>query len=236
MGGSDALKIASWFPNNCMQLNEDKCHLMVFGDKRNEICLNIGRVTIKESTEEKLLGVIFDKKLSFKQQVRSICKQAGQKLHALSRISHFLDTEQPKRVMKAFILSQFNYCPLVWMFCDRTLNNKVNRIHERALRLTYKDMRSDFDTMLLRDNAVPIHIRNLQLLMTEIYKTKWELNPSFMKEIFVEKHRAYGLRSFHNLLLPQARTTCHGSETTSFLGSRLWQAPPNDMKQSDTLA
>ena len=66
------------------------------------------------------------------------------------------------------------------MFCDRTLNNKVNRIHERALRITYKDMRSDFDTMLLRDNAVPIHIRNLQLLMTEIYKTKWELNPSFM--------------------------------------------------------
>ena len=62
---SDALKIASWFPNNCMKLNEDKCHLMVFGDKSNEISLNIGRVTIKESTEEKLLGVIFDKKLCF---------------------------------------------------------------------------------------------------------------------------------------------------------------------------
>ena len=180
--------------------------------------------------------MIFDKKLCFKQQVRSICKKAGQKLHALSRISHFLDTEQLKRVMKAFTLSQFNYCPLVWMFCDRTLNNKVNRIHERALRITYKDMRSDFDTMLLRDNAVPIHIRNLQLLMTEIYKTKWELNPSFMKEIFVEKHSPYGLRGCHNLLLPQARTTCYGLETISFLGCRLWQALPNDMKQSDTLS
>ena len=41
-----------------MKLNEYKCHLMVFGDKSNEISLNIGRVTIKESTEEKLLGVI----------------------------------------------------------------------------------------------------------------------------------------------------------------------------------
>ena len=143
-----------------MKLNEEKCHLMVFGDKSNEISLNIGRVAIKESTEGKLLGVIFDKKLCYKQQERSICKKAGQKLHALSRISHFLETEQLKRVMKAFILSQFNYCPLVWMFCDRTLNNKINRIHERALRITYKDMRSDFDTMLLRDNVVPIHIRN----------------------------------------------------------------------------
>ena len=232
----DALKIAEWFPNNCMKLNEDKCHLMVFGDKSNDISLNIGSVRIKESTEEKLLGVILDKTLCFKQQVRSICKKAGQKLHALSRISHFLDTEKLKRIMKAFILSQFNYCPLVWMFCDRTLNNKVNRIHERALRITYKDMRSDFDTMLLRGNAVPIHIKNLQLLMTEIYNTKWELNPTFMREIFVEKHSTYGLRSCHNLLLPQARTTCYGLEAISFLGSRLWQALPNDMKQSDSLS
>ena len=169
---SDALKIAEWFPNNCMKLNEGKCHLMISGDKSNDISLNIGSVRIKESKEEKLLGVILDKTLCFKQQVKSICKKAGQKLHALSRISHFLDTEQLKRIMRAFILSQFNYYPLIWMFCNRILDNKVNRIHERALRITYKDMRSDFDTMLLRDNAVTIHTRNLQLLMTEIYKTK----------------------------------------------------------------
>ncbi len=233
---SDALKITKWFPNNCMKLNEDKCHLMVFGDKSNNVSINIGSVTINESTEEKLLGVIFDKKLSFKQQVKSLCKKAGQKLHALSRISHFLDTEQLKRIMKAFILSQFNYCPLVWMFCDRTLNNKINHIHERALRITYKDMRSDFDTMLLRDNSVPLHIRNLQLLMTEVFKTKLSLNPSFMKDIFVEKQVSYGLRGCHNLSLPQARTTCYGLETISFLGCRLWQALPNDLKQSDTLS
>ena len=103
------------------------------------------------------------KKLCFKQQIKSMCKKPGQKLHALSRISNFLDINQLKRIMKTFILSQFNYCPLVWMFCDRTLNNKINRIHERALRIAYKDMTSDYDTLLLRDNAVPIHIRNLQL-------------------------------------------------------------------------
>ena len=233
---SDALKIAECFPNNCIKLNEDKRHLMVFGDKGTNVSLNIGGVNIKESKEEKLHGVVVDKKLCFKQQVKSICKKAGQKLHALSRISHFLDTKQLKRIMKVFILSQFNYCPLVWMFCDRTLNNRINHIHERALRITYKDMRSDFDTMLLRDNAFPVHIRNLQLLMTKVYKTVWELSPSFMEEIFVKKHSPYGLRSCHNLLLPQARTTCCGLETTSFLGSRLWQKLPNDIKQSDTLS
>ena len=233
---SDALKIAEWFPNNCMKLNEDKCHLMVFGDKSNDVSVNIGRITIKESTEEKLLRVILDKKLCFKQQIKSMCKKAGQKLHARSRISYFLDTDQLKRIMKTFILPQFNYCPLVWMSCDRTLNNKINRIHERALRIAYKDMTSDYDTMLLRDNAVRIHIRNLQLLMTEVYKTKWELNPSFMKEIFVEKRSSYGLRGCHDLLLPQVRTTCNGLETISFRGCRLWQALLNDIKQSETLS
>ena len=113
--------------------------------------------------------MILDKTLCFKKQLGSICKDAEQKLHALSRISHFLHTEQAKRIMKACILSQFNHCPLVWMLCDRTPNSKVNRIHELALWITYKDMRTDFDTMLLRDNAVPIHIRNLQLLMIENY-------------------------------------------------------------------
>ena len=106
--GSDALKITEWFPNNCMKLNENKCHLMVFGDKSNDVSLNIGRITIKESTEEKLLRVILDKILCFKQQIKSICKKASQKLHALSRISYFLDIDQLKRIMKAFILSQFN--------------------------------------------------------------------------------------------------------------------------------
>ena len=189
---SDALKIAEWFPNSCMKLNEDKHHLMVFGDKSNDVSLSIGRITIKESTEKKLLGVILDKRLCFKQQIKFICEKAGQKLHALSRISYFLDIDQLRRIVKAFILSQFNYCPLVWMLCYRTLNNKINRIHERVLRITYKDMTSDYDTMLLRYIAVPIHIRNLQLLMTEVYKTKWELNPSFTKEIFVEKRNPNG--------------------------------------------
>ena len=66
---------------------------MVFGDKSNDVSLDIGRITIKKSTEEKLLGVNLDKELCFKQQVKSICKKACQKLHALSRISCFLDAD-----------------------------------------------------------------------------------------------------------------------------------------------
>ena len=56
--------------------------------------------------------------------------------------------------MKAFVESQFGYCPLIWMFHSRRLNNKINRIHERALRITYKDKSSTFQELLEKDNSV----------------------------------------------------------------------------------
>ena len=72
--------------------------------------------------------------------------------------------------MKAFIESQFGYCPLVWMFHSRSLNNKINRIHERALRITYNDKSSNFQELLDKDNSVTIHHRNIRTLAIEIYK------------------------------------------------------------------
>ena len=52
--------------------------------------------------------------------------------------------------MKAFVVSQFNYCPLLWMFHSRTLNNRINNLHERALRIVYKDDDSSFKELLVK--------------------------------------------------------------------------------------
>ena len=64
---------------------------------------------------------------------------AVQKLHALARIAHYMDFEKRRSLMKAFVISQFNYCPLISMFHNRALNNRINRKHERALRLVYQN-------------------------------------------------------------------------------------------------
>ena len=66
-----------------------------------------------------------------KAHVPSPCRKASQKLHALSRIAHYMDSEKLKYVMTAYILSQFSYCPLVWMLSERGLNNKINHLHEK---------------------------------------------------------------------------------------------------------
>ena len=108
----DANQLTAWFPENYMKLNEDKCHLILFGANKERVNIHIGEAQIEESDEEKLLGINLDKKLSFKKHVQTLCKKASQKLHALTRISVFVEPEKLKLLMKAFIMSQFSYCSL----------------------------------------------------------------------------------------------------------------------------
>ena len=174
---------------------------MSFGaTENNEISIE---ACVKESTEENLLGTTFDQSFSFKQHVKAPCKKADQKLHALARISRYMDTEK----LQQLILSHFSYCPLVWMFYDRTLDHRINRIQERALRIACKDCGSDFGFPLEQNKSVAIHVRNLKLLMTEIYKTKSDLNPPFMKDLFMERNVSYNLRHGNVAQLPKVQTT-----------------------------
>ena len=87
----DSSVLVKWFSDNFLKLNDDKCHLMIFGDKSTETTISIGNSRINESDYEKLLGVTFDKKLSFKKLVEDLSKKANQKLHALARLLNYID-------------------------------------------------------------------------------------------------------------------------------------------------
>ena len=104
-----------------MKANADKCHLLVTRD--TDVTAKIGELDVKNSMEEKLLAVKIDSKLSFENHVSSLCKKASQKLHALRRVASYMDLAKRKSLMKAFITTQLNYCPLTWIFHSRQLNN-----------------------------------------------------------------------------------------------------------------
>ena len=110
-----------------------------------------------------------------------------------------MDLPKRKLLMKVFITSQFSYCLLIWMLHSRALNNHINNIHERALRLTYKDNKSSFKQLLEKDHSVTVHQKNLQVLVTEIFKVKNNLAPDIMKDVFKLKEPPYNLRSESNL-------------------------------------
>ena len=152
---------------------------------------------------------------------------------SLDNITHTLENDC--NLMRAFITSQFQYCPLIWMFHSRQLNQKINKIQERALRITYKDTESTFSELLQKDCAVAIHTKNLQILMTEIYKTKNGLNPSFMQEIFRENTTHYNLRNNNEFTQPRVRSVSNGKESVRFKGPQLWQTLPPTIRNSETL-
>ena len=87
----------------------------------------------------------------------------------LARTAHYMNLLQCRLIINAFIILQFEYCPLVGMFQRRQLNNYINNIHERALRIVFRDYDSTFQQLLKQNKSVSIHQRPLQILATEIF-------------------------------------------------------------------
>ena len=178
-------KLFEWFSYNSMKANAEKCHLIV--SSYEKLSVRIENFDIENSKCEKLLGIQIDSRLTFKNHVSTICKKTSQKLHALARISSYMNISQRRVIMKAFISSQFSYCPLVWMFHSRALNNRINKLHERSLRIVYNDNTSSFTDLLQKDNSVSVHQRNIQILLTEMYKVKNGFASKIMSEDFRKK-------------------------------------------------
>ena len=123
--------------------------------------------------------------------------------------------------MKAFVTSQFSYCPLIWMFHSRALNNKVSTIHERSLRITYNDRTSTFEELLRKDNSVTIHHRNLQVLATELCKVENNMDPEIVNEVFQKRTSLFNLRANSNFYTRSVHSVYNGTESLSFLGSKI---------------
>ena len=137
--------------------------------------------------------------------------------------------------MRTFIESQINYCPLVWMFHNRTLNNKISKLHERALRIVYRNNELSFQELLDKDNSVTVHQRNLRKLAMEMFKVKHNLSPLPMQELFAEHTNTYDLRNKRSVELPSTRTITCGTETIRCRGPKTWDILPNDLKESESL-
>ena len=121
------------------------------------------------------------------------------------------------------------------MFLSRGLNNKINRIHERALRITYNDKSSSFQKLFEKDNPVIIHNRNIKILATETYKFLQGLSPPLMNEIFVERNNNYSLRGNNVLTRRRVNSMRYDTETVSFLAPKIWDILPKDIKNSESL-
>ena len=207
-----------WFENNYMKLNQSKCHFLTSGSPEH-LWINVGNERIWESQYEKLLGMTVDKNLSFESHLKKLCTKVNQKVSALARIAGILPFQKRHILLKTFIESQFAYCPLIWMFCSCTMNKKINRIHERALRIVYRDYETSFHELLKKDKSLTFHHRNIHQVAIEMFKVKHDLSPHFMKDIFTMEE---GIRSRDDFRRPNVNSVKKGCRSLRNFGPIVW--------------
>ena len=229
----NAYTAISWFENNYMKLNESKCHFLAAGSPEH-LWIRVGSEKIWESQAEKLLGMTVDNNLSFDLHLKILCKKVNQKVSALARIAGILPFQKRHILLKTFIESQFSYCPLIWMFCSATMNRKINHIHERALRIVYRDYESSFEELLTKDKALSFHHRNIHHVAIEMFKVKNDLSPPFMKDIFEVIEG--GSRSGDDFRRPNINSVKKGCRSLRHFGPIVWNnMVPDKCKSCQTL-
>ena len=135
------------------------------------------------------------------------------------------------------IKSQFNYCPLVWMFCSTKPKNMINKVQKRPLRLTYKDNENNFQTLLNENKETSIHQRNRQFLMTEIYKIKNNCPPPIMHHLFQFRENTLNLRDFREIpTRNKKKASNYALETASYSAPFLRTKLPSEYKNSTSLS
>ena len=160
-------KLFDWFSNNQMKTNPDKYHLLT--SATTSIAIKINDDEILNSESEKLLTVTIDNKLNLNYYLQKILKKSNQKVKILARITPCMSISTRKLLMNSFFMSQFNYCPLMWICHSRLMNNKINRLHEKCLCIVYSD-KTSFEELLDKDESVTMHTRSYKYLRLKRFK------------------------------------------------------------------
>ena len=230
-----ANSIFKWFKDNQMQGNAGKCHILL--STKEKVVTKVDSADIENSQSEKLLGVTLDSDLNFEKHINNICGKAKAKLSALSRVAPYMNFEKKKTLMNAFFKAQFNYCPLVWMLHSRRLNNKINRLHERCLRVVHNNNQSTLQELLDLDNSVSIHHKNLQCLAIELYKIFNGISPDIMKDVFpLNTSSNYDIRNRPTFFTRRVRSVFNGTESLSYLAPKIWELVPENIKTAESLS
>ena len=139
-------------------------------DTKSDFKICIDDTEINNDVCIKLVGVHIDNQLNFNKHIQEICIKAGRQLNALKRLSQKLTTDSKLCIFRSFILSHFNYCPIVWHICSKYNTVKLDKIQERGLRFVYNDYSSSYEILLSKAGLCTLEIGRLRAIAVEMFK------------------------------------------------------------------
>ena len=137
--------------------------------------------------------------------------------------------------LQGFIMSHFNYCPLVWHFCGDTNTKKLERIQFRALRFVFLDFESDYATLLYRAGLPTLELSRKRAILIDVFKNLMHQSPAFMWNSYKPKLINYNLRNTNTLCIPHSKTSRYGFQTLTAYGAKLWSSLPNNIQSCTDL-
>ena len=122
---NDLSALIKWFFENGMVANPGKFQIMFLGLKeQNTLRLNINDNKVLTTNRVKLLGIEIDNELNFTAHIQNLCSKVNRKINAFSRLNTYISRPQAMLICNAVVLSNFNYCPLIWLFSTKLLMMK----------------------------------------------------------------------------------------------------------------
>ena len=149
-----------WFRENEMVVNSEA---IILSSKEAQAAhkLIIVNNEIKTTKSIKLLDIIIDNQLRFNGHISIPCSKATMQLNGLYRLQKYMGKSEKEAIINSFILSTFNYCPVVWHFSSCESIRKIEKIKKDCLRIILNGYESDYKTLLRNSSKPTMEIRRL---------------------------------------------------------------------------
>ena len=154
----------------------------------------------------------------------------------LRRFSKIVSEKEKSKIFNVFILSNFNYCPLVWHLCNQADTAKMEKLQERALCFVSNDHVSTYSNLLQRAKMPSLYLSRLRKLSIEVYKILTQNSQNFLTDLFERKETPYILRDNDKRVQPAYNTTTYGKNSLRYQGAKLWNSLPITIKEATTLS
>ena len=170
-----------------MKANPDKFQAIAIGKntQSKNISFNLNGNIIKTEDEVKLLGVTIDYELKFNSHITNICRKASRQLNVLKRMGKYLNRLGKLTIYHSFILSNFNYCPVIWHFCSEANTKKMEKIQERALKFIYNENHSTYEELLAKSKLPSLKIRRIRTIAIETFKIINKETPQYLHDLVI---------------------------------------------------
>ncbi|KXJ15113.1 putative RNA-directed DNA polymerase from transposon X-element [Exaiptasia diaphana] len=233
-----------WLKSNKLSLNVAKTEFMTIGSRQRlmtqanaPIDIHIESSKIKQVSKTKSIGVIIDETLSWAEHVNYISKKISSAIGALKRVRCFIDQATAAKIYKAIIEPHFNYCSPVFDGISQKLDDKLQKLQNRAARIV---TRSSFDESakplldMLGWDTVSV-AREKQKAIT-MFKSVNSLAPKYLMDMFSYRQSLYNFRNSENILnVPKPRTN-YLKRSLGYSGAVLWNGLTCDMRTARSLA